>query len=507
MAVADRTKNAKRNIVFGLVNKFFSICIPFLTRTFLIKTIGSEYLGIDSLFVSILQILNLSELGFSSAVVYCMYKPMAENNQDMICALLNFIRKVYKYVGLFILAIGLCLIPFLGYFIKGAVPSDINLVFVYSVFLFNTVISYLLFGYKNSLLNASQRVDVISNCASVTKGLLAVGQGIALYLTYNYYYYLLLLPLTTITNNLLVYYYVKRLFPQYRCYGTVPREVIKGIKKNVMGLFATKFCGGLRNSVETLSISAFIGLTSTAIYSNYYTLISSVASICAIMVTSLVPSIGNSIVTETKEKNYQWMRSINLIYMWTSSCVAICLLSGIQLFMQLWLGDKMVFPQYIAFLFPVYFYVLRMGDIKAIYQEATGLWWQNRYRAIGEIVLNIVLNVWLIHVLGVPGVVIATVVSLLIVNFGFGSHIVFKYYFQNGKLKEFFLDHVCFLICTVFSGIVVYGISLELDNSIISCILKLLFSVCIPSFLLFLVFHKNPCFTESVVLVRRILKI
>lgn len=120
MSVNDRTKNAKRNIIFGLINKFFSICIPFLTRTFLIKTIGSEYLGIDSLFVSILQILNLSELGFSSAVVYCMYKPMAENDQPTICALLNFIKKIYKYVGLFILVIGLCLTPFLSYLINNS---------------------------------------------------------------------------------------------------------------------------------------------------------------------------------------------------------------------------------------------------------------------------------------------------------------------------------------------------------------------------------------------------
>lgn len=506
MAVADRTKNAKRNIFFGLINRFFSICIPFLTRTFLIKTIGSEYLGIDSLFISILQILNLSELGFSSAVVYCMYKPIAENDRPAICALLNFIKRIYKYVGIFILALGLCLTPFLNYLIKGNVPSDINLVVVYLAFLFSTVISYLLFGYKTSLLNASQRVDIISNCASITKGLLAVGQGMALYLTYNYYYYLFLLPLSSIANNVLLYFYAKKLFPEYRCYGTVPQEVIGGIKKNVMGLFATKFCGGMRNSIETLSISAFIGLTSTAIYSNYYTLISSVASICAILVTSLVPSIGNSIVTETKEKNYQWMRTINFIYMWMSGCVAICLFVGIQLFMELWVGEKMVFPNYVAFLFPLYFYVLRMGDIKAVYQEATGLWWQNRYRAIGEIFLNITLNIWLIHAIGISGVVIATVLSLLLVNFGFGSHIVFKYYFQNGKLKEFFLDHAVFLICTVISGIVVYGISLELDNSIMDCLMKLLCSVCIPSLLFFLVFHKTKCFANSIETIRKVIK-
>ena len=100
MSVNDRTKNAKRNILFGLLNKIFSIILPFLTRTFLIQTIGAEYLGVDSLFTSLLQILNLSELGFSSAVVFSMYEPMAHQRTDEICALLNFFRKVYVIIGI-----------------------------------------------------------------------------------------------------------------------------------------------------------------------------------------------------------------------------------------------------------------------------------------------------------------------------------------------------------------------------------------------------------------------
>ena len=134
MQSTSRTQNAKRNILWGLINKLFSIILPFLTRTFLIQTIGSEYLGIDSLFTSILQILNLSEMGFSSAIVFSMYEPMAYNKVDEVCALLHYFRRIYWVIGSFILIIGLALIPFLGFFIKGSTPSDINIVYVYIVF-------------------------------------------------------------------------------------------------------------------------------------------------------------------------------------------------------------------------------------------------------------------------------------------------------------------------------------------------------------------------------------
>ena len=73
----DRTNNAFRNMAFGMVNKIVTLFLPFIIRTVLIKTIGMEYAGLNSLFSSILQVLNLSELGFSSAVVYSMYRPIA----------------------------------------------------------------------------------------------------------------------------------------------------------------------------------------------------------------------------------------------------------------------------------------------------------------------------------------------------------------------------------------------------------------------------------------------
>ena len=124
----DRVKNAKRNIVFGFVSKAVSIVLPFLIRTVIIRTLGAEYLGLNGLFASILQVLNMSELGFSSAVVYSMYRPIAENDDDAICALLNFYRKVYRIIGFGILIAGLAILPFLRYLIKdGAVPNGINI--------------------------------------------------------------------------------------------------------------------------------------------------------------------------------------------------------------------------------------------------------------------------------------------------------------------------------------------------------------------------------------------
>ncbi len=98
----DRTKNAGRNIVFGCMLKIYQIVMPFIMRTLMIYYMGIQYLGLNSLFTSILQVLNLAELGVGSAMVYSMYKPIAVDDKKMICALMKLYRTYYREIGIII---------------------------------------------------------------------------------------------------------------------------------------------------------------------------------------------------------------------------------------------------------------------------------------------------------------------------------------------------------------------------------------------------------------------
>jgi len=104
-------KNAKRNMLFGSVNRVVVLLIPFIKRLIVRNALGSQYLGLGSLFQSVIQVLSLSELGFSAAMVYNMYKPAAEGNVAKMNALLNFYRRAYSIIGVVILGVGLCIIP------------------------------------------------------------------------------------------------------------------------------------------------------------------------------------------------------------------------------------------------------------------------------------------------------------------------------------------------------------------------------------------------------------
>lgn len=242
-----------------MISKIVTILGPFAIRTIFIRVLGAEYLGLNSLFSSILTVLNLTELGFSSAIVFSLYKPIAEDDSETIEAILLYYRKVYACIGAIILAIGLLLIPFLPNLISGSYPEDINLVLVYVVYLLNTVISYFLFAYLQALISAFQREDLISRVNIVISIVMYIAQAIVLLTVKNYYAYLFIMPAFTVINNLRTAFIAKRYFPQYKPKGKLAPEIKKDIKVKVSGLMITKVCNVSRNAFDSIFISMFFG--------------------------------------------------------------------------------------------------------------------------------------------------------------------------------------------------------------------------------------------------------
>lgn len=460
-----RSRNVGRNILFGSVNRFFALLMPFIVRTVLIYRFGALYLGMNSLFSSVFQVLNLAELGFGTAVVYSMYKPMAEGDIDTVCAYLSTYRKIYRAIGLVILGAGLVVMPVFPYLLKGStVPEGMNLFIWYSILLADTAFSYLLYGYKTVIPSALQREDLLSKMDTavlICKSIVQIG---CLQLTDNFYFYLLASLLFTILRNLLISYVVEQRFPQYICQGSINERQFKELKLLVAGLALSKFRIASRNAIDCICITAFVNLTMTAIYSNYFLIHTAMISISGILSGAMVASVGNSIAIENRDKNYHDLCRFNFIYMLLAGWATICLLCLYQPFVRLWVGPKLMLgmPEVVALC--LYFYLLKAGDMRWIYHQGAGLWWKARYIVIMEIISNVVLNILLAKYWGVLGIILATLISLFFVNFIGGAWILFKEYFRNGKLYVFFADHalcfgvtaviavLCLWVCDLLSG-------------------------------------------------------
>ena len=186
----NRSQNAVRNIAFGVLVKIYNLFVPFIIRTVMIYTLGMQYLGLNSLFVSVLSVLNLAELGVGSAMVFSMYKPIAEDDKGTICALMRLYKIYYRIIGLIILVIGLLLTPFIPKLISGTLPEGMDVYILYLMNLAATVITYWLFAYKNCLLSAHQRSDITHKINMIVLTVQYGIQIIVLVLVKNYYIYI-----------------------------------------------------------------------------------------------------------------------------------------------------------------------------------------------------------------------------------------------------------------------------------------------------------------------------
>lgn len=452
----ERSKNTKRNMIVGEIDRITGILLPFFVRTMIIHMIGAEYLGLTSLFYSIVQMLNLTEMGFGTAIVYSMYVPVARNDREMVNSLLSFYSKVYRIVGTAVAAAGLLLIPFLPGLIRDETPDGIHIYGLYLIYLANAVAGYFIFPERKALLTAHQRDDLGGRIHIFTQFFMYAAQAVIVALSQNYYLYAAMLPAASVCYSLLCARQAKRKYPAYTGGGKIREEQRREIQKQVAGLTIRKAAVMSRNSVDSIFISAFLGLEAAAVYANYYYIMDSIVMVLAVIRVSMAGGVGNSIAVETKEKNLKDMGRIDFLFMWVSGWCAICLLCLYQPFMELWAGRTMVLPFSAALLFALYFYVLKMSDIRTLYSESAGVWWQARYISVAEAGANLLLNWLFVRSMGIIGILSATLVSYFLFNFIGGAVVLFRTYFTEGGIRTYFLSHARYGAVTMTAAAVTY---------------------------------------------------
>ena len=502
----ERTKNAARNILIDGLLKTINMVFPFIMRSILLHYLGVEYLGLNGLFRSLLSFLNLAELGVGSAMVFSMYKPIAEDDTETICALMRLYRTFYRAIGLFIAAVGLAITPFLKNLINGNVPPDINLYILYFMNLGCTVITYWLFSYKRSLLYAHQRRDLGSKVTifcSLTEYALKI---VVLIFFRNYYLYLSLQLFSQIANNLLTARQVDKSYPGYSARGHLPKDKVKEIVQRVRDLFTAKFSYVIFSSADTLVISSFLGLASLAIYQNYYFIITSLRTFLDVIISACIAGVGNSLVTESTEKNYRDLGKYTLLFSWIMCVGSAMLLCMYQPFMQIWMGSENLLATNYVICFVIYFYTMGMNMIINMFKDAAGIWHKDRFRPLVAALVNVGLNLATVKSLGLYGVLLSSVVSIVIVQIPWLFHNLFHEVFPRQYMGRYVCLFCSLMLIALFSCVGSWFVcSLLHLGAWASLIVNAGISFLIPNVLFFSVYGRNKMFRESVAQIRNVL--
>lgn len=503
----ERTKNATKNIVFGVILKMYQIIVPFVIRTILIYFLGVEYLGLNSLFTSILQVLNLAELGVGSAMVFSMYKPIAEDDSKKICALMNLYKIYYRIIGIIVLILGVIICPFVPYLIKGKVPANLNVYILYILNLLATVFSYWLFAYKNSILQAHQRQDVISKVTIVVNTLMYILQIIGICVFKNYYLYVILLLLGQIFVNIFTAYESNKLYPNYEAKGNLDKKEVKKINQRVKDLITSKVGSIIINSADSIVISAFLGLSTLAIYENYYYILKSIISMLTVIFASCTAGIGNSLIVETNKKNYNDLKKFTFIIAWGAGFCSAALLCLYQTFMKIWVGEQLLLDFSCVVCFVVYFFVYEINALLNLYKDAAGIWHKDRFRPLVTALSNLLLNLILVNIIGLYGVLLSTVLTMLGIGLPWIIHNLFTEIFKNNS-KEYIKRLLYYSFVTAIVVAITYYIcEIVKGDTIITLIIKGIICTVVSNILYFVAYHKLNEFGETKKLFFKMLKI
>lgn len=503
----ERTKNATKSIFFGALLKLYQTVMPFIMRTLMIYWMGVEYLGLNSLFTSILQVLNLAELGVGSAMVFSMYKPIAEDDENKICALLKLYKKYYFLIGLVIAFIGGLATPLVPYLVKSELPPELN---IYVLYLFNlaaTVASYWLFAYKNALFQAHQRLDVTSKVNLITVTVQYGLQALTIIILRDYYIYLIVALITQVITNIIIAITATKTYPDYTPKGALDSCEIKMINRQIRDLFTAKLGGVILNSADTIVISAFLGLTILAVYQNYFFIVSSIVGLITIVFNSCTAGIGNSIVLDSQEKVFSDFKTFTFLINWLAGWCTICLLCIFQPFMKIWVGESLMLPITIVIMLCIYFYVYEINQLLNIYKDAAGIWHVDRFRPLITASLNLFLNIVMVQFWGLYGVVISTLIATLCVGMPWLFHNLFSTLFSMNMLCRYIAMLIKRTIVVFITAVITFIICYYFQyDKFINLILCMIACIIIPNVIFYLIFRKEEEFERCKKLVLKMIR-
>lgn len=493
----SRSDYAKLNIISGMVFRAFAIIFSFVIRYVITHSMGMEYLGVTSYITSVLNLINITELGIGSAITFALYKPLAENDEDQICAILKLYRKLYRICGLIFLIIGILLMPFIRNFISGDVPTALNIYVVYLLSLINATIPYLCFEYRKVLFDASQHSYIPNFYYTVNSIVLNVVQIIAITVFHDFYLYTALTIVSSIINSICALVLTKKKYPRIACKGVVGSQIVINLKRQVSGLFITKIVTLSRSTFDNLIITNLSGLISTAIYGSYFQIVNSLTLVTTIITGGLTSSVGNSIVTETKEKNLKDLKKLHFLFCWLVSWATICMYFLYQPFIEGFYGSTMLTDEWTKNIFCIYYFLISTTLARDLYMDACGLWNERKIPAIFEAVVKVVLSFILGQHFGIAGMLCGTIISFIFFNLMWITYRLKHAFFKDVSNLSFIYFQIfkygLFILLTL---LIINGIASAL--SITSFIGLTILCASFPPLIFSLFSFSDPLFHETV---------
>lgn len=489
-----RTRKSLFNICVTLICYFVTLIVGFISRYFFIKYLGQEYLGINSLFSNIISVMSVVELGFGTAVIYNLYKPISIGDEETIISIMSFYKKVYRIIAGVIFIIGLIILPFIGIIVGDT--SVRHLHFYFFLYILDASVSYLL-TYKRSIYYADQKNYIINTIHTFLYALVFICQISLLYLTHSFLIYILIQIAFRISENMIISLKVDKSYPYLKTKTVEPLDsaIKQDITLKIKGLFFHQIGSAIVLGTDNIIISMTksLGIIAVGIYSNYILITTYLNQIIAQIFSAVTSSVGNLLVEKEKEETYIVYKRILFLnaLLYNFVCVSIgCIMEP---FIDVWLGKEFLLPSSVLVVITLNFYIQGMKRTCGMFKEAAGIFYEDRYVPVIESVINLVSSVFFVKQIGLAGVCLGTIISSMIHWLYSYPVYVYKYIF-NKDIKQYILDYIFYVVIFALSYLISYRTYSEFAKTepIFNFLESVLICVVIPNIIFIIAFFRKP---------------
>lgn len=477
----SRVLKVKRNIIFSAIQNIVNILITLMGRMVFVYVLDESYLGINGLFSNIFGILSLADLGMGTAMMYHLYKPIAENNQEEIIELISFFKKIYVGIAATVMIIGLLLMPFLPLIIN--LDHEIPYLYGYYIIaLLNSVMSYL-FVYRTTLITADQKNYLLSKCIIIFKLIIFLMQTGVLFLFKNYLLYLTVALILNFICNLYQNHIALCQYPYLKMKSQrLSRDKRRAIFQDIKALFVYKICGTIQSNTDNILISIFVGTIAVGYYSNYQLIIAQIVTFFSLIFNNLKASVGNILFDKESSNEEKWFlfNVFELLNYWLVSFCSISFYVLSKGFIEICFGENFVMDSFVVLVIVMNFYTSNIRQTIWIFRETTGIFVQTKYITSVTAAINIILSVIMGYYMGITGILLATVIARMIYAWWKEPKVLFNVYFHRAG-REYIKKYILrVILCLVVGMIVNQCCSIISINNVY---IKFLFQIFICAFL------------------------
>lgn len=452
-------KKSVLNVTVSVAFRLLLLVADFVVRGVLIRGLGEAVNGINSLYISILEFLAVAELGVGTAITFCMYKPIVEGENDKVSALYHLFTKLYLIIAGIIFVGGCIVMPLLPYLAKGYSTAGVNLYLTFALMLVSVIVPFI-FCSKTSLINAYKNNYITTTVSSVGKLIQCGLQIVVIIFTHSFVWFMVCRVLAAGLQ-----WIVTELIARAKHGGIIKNkqkadaESKKEVVKNIKAMFMHKIGYALVNTADSVIISMFLGVVLLGRYTNYTVVLTAMTAVLNLVFTSLTSVVGHMSVEEDKnevKKYHNFFHTLNFIIGLIFYLGYFAVIDNIVSFLST--EQDLLLAKSVSFIITLNGFVQFMRQSTLLFRDATGTFYNDRWKSLFEGLLNIGLSVLFVVIFPedykMVGVIVATILTNLFICHIVEPHVLFKYAL-DGKAKKYYIKNYVYIavFCAALVGL------------------------------------------------------